>query len=113
LTEAKSDQLIGRVGYIDCPYEWPGLELGWAIARDHWGKGYASEAAVLALDWGFKTLDRDEIISVIHPDNTRSVRVAERLGEKRARTWTAPSGVTLDVYAISRDEWHARRRAHS
>ena len=109
LTEASSDELIGRVGYIDCPFEWPGLELGWTIAREHWGKGYASEAARLALDWGFKTLDRNEIISIIHPDNTRSARVADRLGERLVRSWTAPSGVALGVYAITRDEWHAAR----
>jgi len=109
LADAKTDELIGRVGYLDCPYEWPGLELGWTVAREHWGKGYASEAARLALDWGFKNLGRNEIISIIHPDNTRSASVAARLGERLVRSWTAPSDVTLGIYAITRDEWHAAR----
>lgn len=112
LADAKSGELIGRIGFIDCPYEWPGLELGWTIAREHWGKGYATEAATLALDWGFNNLDRNEIISLIHPNNVRSVRVAERLGEKRSRTWSTPTGAALDVYAITRDEWGAARAAY-
>ena len=113
LADAKTDELFGRVGYIDTPYEWPGLELGWAIARERWGKGYASEAASLALDWGFKALGRDEIISIIHPDNTRSARVAGRLGERLVRSWTTPSDATLGIYAITRDEWHAARKTRT
>jgi RimJ/RimL family protein N-acetyltransferase len=113
LADAKTDEFIGRVGYIDCPYEWPGLELGWTVAREHWGKGYASEAAAVALDWGFKTLGRNEIISIIHPDNTRSARVAERLGERLVRSWTTPTDVTLGIYAITRDEWHAAVKART
>jgi RimJ/RimL family protein N-acetyltransferase len=109
LVDAKTDELFGRVGYIDSSYDWPGLELGWTIARERWGKGYAREAASLALDWGFTNLPRGEIISVIHPDNERSIQLAERLGERLARTWTAPSGVALHVYAITRDQWHARK----
>jgi len=106
MADVKSDELIGRVGYYDAPYDWPGLELGWTIARRFWGKGYATEAARMALDWGFETLDANEIISAIITGNERSVRVAERLGERYVRDGTV-HGAPCRIYAITRDEWHA------
>jgi RimJ/RimL family protein N-acetyltransferase len=109
MADARTDELIGRVGYFDAPYEWPGLELGWTISRHLWGQGYAGEAARMALNWGFETLDRDEIISAINPKNAPSIRVAERLGEKPVREYVM-GGDTYRIYGITRDEWHAARR---
>jgi RimJ/RimL family protein N-acetyltransferase len=91
---------VGRVGFLH-PATWPELELAWTIARPYWGKGYASEATTVARDWGFSTLGLKRVASFIHPENARSIRVAEKIGEK-------PDGrVTLfgkDVlrYAIER-----------
>ena len=85
LADRQTDKLIGRVGYFDPPYDWPGLELGWTIAREHWGRGLATEASRLALDWGAQKFGREKIISAIIHGNDRSVRVAERLGGRRAR----------------------------
>src|SRR6185436_1930364 len=99
MADRQTDELVGRVGYFDPPYEWPGLELGWTISRSLWGKGYASEAARLALDWGFETMDTDEIISAIHPKNERSMRVAERLGQKHVRDFEM-IGENFRIYAI-------------
>lgn len=107
MADAATDELIGRVGYFDAPYEWPGLELGWTIARRLWGQGYAGEAARLALDWGFRTLDTDEIVSAIDPGNERSIRVAERLGEKLVRDYVM-AGDAYRIYAITREEWRRR-----
>lgn len=73
-------ELAGRVGFLDPP-GWPGFELGWLLGRAHWGKGYASEAARACLDHAFGALGRERVISLIRPGNTRSIRVAERLGE--------------------------------
>lgn len=81
--EKASGTLVGRVGYLDPP-GWPGFELGWVLARSHWGKGYAIEAARVALDHAFGPLERDRVLSLIRPDNHRSVRVAERLGSQLA-----------------------------
>ena len=107
MADRKTDELIGRVGYYDAPYEWPGLELGWTISRRLWGPGYATEAAQLALTWGFETLDTDEIISAINPNNAPSIRVAERLGERHVRD-DVMHGAPCRIYAMTRDEWHAR-----
>jgi RimJ/RimL family protein N-acetyltransferase len=72
-------EVIGRVGFID-PEGWPGFELGWLIARPHWGKGYASESAAAAYRYAIDTLGRERVISLIRPGNAPSVRVAEKLG---------------------------------
>lgn len=73
--------LIGRVGFLD-PAGWPGCELAWLLARDAWGQGYAFEAARAALEHGRHAHGLRELISLIRPDNTRSIALAERLGAR-------------------------------
>lgn len=58
----------------------PCVEVGWRLAREHWGQGYASEGARAALDVGFGLMDLDEIVSFTVPANQRSRAVMERLG---------------------------------
>jgi [ribosomal protein S5]-alanine N-acetyltransferase len=74
--------LVGHVGYIDVP-GWPGFELAWMLGREHWGQGYAFEAAASALQIAQAQLGRDRIISLIRPANARSIRLAEKLGASR------------------------------
>jgi len=71
--------LIGRAGFLD-PEGWPGCELGWLLARDAWGQGYALEASRAAREFGRGELGLNELISLIRPDNVRSIALAERLG---------------------------------
>jgi RimJ/RimL family protein N-acetyltransferase len=85
LEELSSKRLIGRVGYLDPP-GWPGCELGWLLARDAWGQGYAFEAAGAARDYGRDALGLGELISLIRPDNVRSIALAQRLGASAAET---------------------------
>ena len=61
----------------------PCVEVGWRLAREHWGRGYASEAAAEVLRFGFRTLALDEIVSFTVPANARSRRVMERIGMER------------------------------
>ena len=72
-------EFIGHAG-LYYPEGWPGVEIGWTLARPHWGNGYATEAARAAIDWGWRELDLDRIVSVIMPENVRSAAVAKRLG---------------------------------
>jgi RimJ/RimL family protein N-acetyltransferase len=58
----------------------PGVEVAWRLAFDHWGRGFATEAARAAIDEGFERLGLDAVIAVTTPDNARSRRVMERLG---------------------------------
>lgn len=85
-------EFVGCVGVIE-PAGWPAPELTWTIARAHWGRGYASEAARAVRDWavadgGFATL-----ISLVPADNAASLRVAEKTGgryERDARMFGRP-----------------------
>jgi len=80
--EKVSGRFVGRVGYIH-PEGWPGIELAWALSRPFWGRGLASEAARACLDHGFRSNGFDHVIHLIHPQNQRSIAVAEKLGAKR------------------------------
>lgn len=101
--EKSSGRFVGRIGFLN-PEGWPGFEVGWTLARECWGKGYATEGARAALDYAFKEMGREHVISLIHPDNAASIRVAERLGERREGE-TDLFGTYVHIYGISRDEW--------
>lgn len=58
----------------------PCVEVGWRLAREHWGHGYATEAGRAALEFGFERLGLEEIVAFTVPDNVASRRVMERLG---------------------------------
>lgn len=78
--------LIGFVGLSVPRFDaWfmPAVEVGWRLAAEHWGKGYAHEAAQEALRFGFDELGLDEIVSFTVPANTRSWGLMERLGMTR------------------------------
>ena len=98
--EKQSRRMVGRIGFMQ-PFGWPGFELGWTIARESWGKGYAIEGARRALQYAFTEMDRDHVISCIAPDNVRSIRVAEKLGEK-VEGKTELLGKEVLIYGISR-----------
>jgi RimJ/RimL family protein N-acetyltransferase len=108
--EKSSGRWLGRVGPWR-PDGWPGNEIGWGLAREAEGRGYAFEAAVAAVDWAFATLGWDEIIHCIDPGNARSEALAQRLGSKRLRrvTLPPPSSVEVNVWGQSRANWHATR----
>jgi RimJ/RimL family protein N-acetyltransferase len=98
--EKASGTMVGRVG-LHRPSGWPGLEVGWALAREVWGRGYATEGGAAALDHAWRALDADRVISLISPDNTRSIAVAHRLGERFERT-IEMHGRDVRVYGIDR-----------
>jgi RimJ/RimL family protein N-acetyltransferase len=99
--ERRSDGvLLGRAGLWQ-PEGWPGLEVGWMLARDAWGQGYATEAARAAISWAWTELAADRLISIVARDNPRSVRVAERLGMRRASA-EAFRGRPVWIYALDR-----------
>lgn len=79
--------LVGLVGLarpsFQAPFT-PCVEVGWRLARAHWGQGYATEAARAAIRDGFDRLGLDEIVAFTVPGNTRSRAVMERLGMTRS-----------------------------
>lgn len=73
-------------------------ELGWALLREHWGRGYATEGALAVRDWARREAGVASLISLIHPDNGASRRVAERLDCVRGERVRLDSGVLCDVW---------------
>jgi RimJ/RimL family protein N-acetyltransferase len=86
------ERIIGRVGLLvwdsrtweTSSYDKAGAaaetELGWAISSAYWGHGYATEAARAARAWAYEERGVERLISLIDPRNTRSIRVADKLG---------------------------------
>ena len=94
----ETGELVGRAGLF-YPPDWPSLELGWTVARPHWGNGYAGEAARASMEWARAELGADHLISLIADDNRRSQRVAEKLGmEQEGRAQVR--GFDLRMYGI-------------
>jgi 3-dehydroquinate dehydratase/shikimate dehydrogenase len=76
-------RFVGCVGLAEALFHahfTPAVEVGWRLAHDEWGKGYASEAALAATEFGFVELRVDEIVAFTTAANTRSIRVMERIG---------------------------------
>ncbi|HYG89691.1 MAG TPA: GNAT family N-acetyltransferase [Azospirillum sp.] len=74
---------VGCVGLLVPTFEahfTPCVEIGWRLAREHWGKGYATEAAYAALDFAFKHLGLEAVVAFTVPANRRSRQVMVRIG---------------------------------
>ena len=95
-------EVIGRCGYLVWDIDGEELtEIGWLLGRRHWGQGYATEAGIALRDHGFEELGHSRLISVIHPDNSSSIRVAEKVGETFWRRWATGRNEAL-IYAVER-----------
>ena len=74
---------IGFCGLAPVPPEMsvaPAIQIGWRLAAEHWGHGYATEAARAALDLGFRQFALHEIVSYTVPSNVRSRHVMDKIG---------------------------------
>lgn len=113
-------EVIGFTGFM-VPWFRDGVEIGWRIRSEHWGSGFAPEAARACLDHGFVSvadggLGFDEVISFTAATNSNSRRVMEKLGLRRDADGdfehpAVPVGHPLRphvLYHIVRDEWIAR-----
>lgn len=124
-TLATDRQVIGQAGLMIfdrrdwTPSTWAKAgahaqpELGWALARAHWGHGYATEAAAAIRDWAHERPDVDRLVSLISPANIRSQRVARRLGAEPTETVTpADSKRTAVVWRHQRIAGSGARPGH-
>lgn len=83
----------------------PAPELGWRLDRSVWGRGIATEAALAAREHAFGPLALPEVVSIIHPENQRSQRVATKLGMHRVRSIANPVlGREVNVWQISAEQ---------
>ena len=103
VVEKVTGHVIGCVGFYHPQGEWPGVDLGWVLHRSRWGHGFATEAATAALGWVWEYTQIDRIISLIAPDDLRSIRIATKIGERFERADMDPvHGEPMHVYTIAR-----------
>lgn len=111
MIERSTGTWVGRAGPW-APDGWPVPEIGYAVAADFAGKGYAYEACIAAIDFAIDRLGWTEIAHTISPDNLPSQRLAARLGAvNRGPTRLPPpfEDERVDLWAQSVADWHARR----
>lgn len=101
-------EFLGRVGLKYWP-QFAETEVGWALNRGAWGRGYATEAARACLDWGFESLDEPYLTAMIHPENEPSIRLARRLAMSPLRD-DVLLGDSVVVFSLDRDKWSAARQ---
>ena len=104
----ETGDFLGWVGF-SCPEGWPGFELAGMMAKRFWGQGYAVEGARAALAYAFEVLEKDHVVSFIHPENRASIRVAEEIGESLEGT-IHHLGQEMLRYGIRREAWLALPR---
>jgi RimJ/RimL family protein N-acetyltransferase len=107
--EKATGAMIGRCGlaFLD---NTPEIELGYMLARDFWGHGYATEAARASLQFGFQDRSLARIVAVAHPENQASRHVIEKLGmrfEKNAHFYEND----VVYYALTREAWQTGEEA--
>ncbi|SFE93891.1 Protein N-acetyltransferase, RimJ/RimL family [Actinoplanes philippinensis] len=105
-------ELTGWVGLavpLFLPEVLPAVEIGWRLGRSFWGAGLATEGARAALRFGLVDQGLGRLVSIRHVDNVRSARVMEKIGLTFDRRTTVPgNGSTVDVFAITREEYDRR-----
>jgi RimJ/RimL family protein N-acetyltransferase len=95
--ETATGAFVGQVGMFH-PEGWIAQEVGWWVTAPCEGKGFAHEAALAARRYAYAIAGWREAFSVIHPENARSIRLAERLGARLDREQAIHTGATRLVY---------------
>ena len=108
--ERETGALVGRCGPAFHRL-WPDHpELGWMLDPAVWGRGYATEGGGACLPLLFEELGFERAVSIVRPDNARSIAVQDRLGfhDWRDVLWDE-TGITLLVRSLTRAEWESAR----
>src|SRR5688572_26390004 len=101
-THKPDNRLIGRCGLLAWDVDGrKEVEVGYVLARSHWGQGLATEAACASRDYAFTKLGVDRVVSIIQPGNLVSQRVAEKNGMRHERDW-AVGDIPVRMYAVER-----------
>jgi RimJ/RimL family protein N-acetyltransferase len=115
VVERETGRLIGWAGLAVphfLPQILPAVEVGWRLAADFRGRGLATEAGAVAVDYGFGPGGLDRIVSIYEPENERSGRVMERLGFTLWHDGLATDrGELVSVMELRRADWE-RRTSH-
>ena len=103
VVHSESRRLIGCAGLMMQSIDGEDLvELGYRLDPEYWGKGFASEASLAISHYAFDHLHLDQIISIIDPENTRSVGVATRIGMCYWKD-TLFHGAPVQIYVLKKE----------
>jgi len=105
--ETTSEKFLGWCGVWRLA-ETNELEVGYAIAKQFWNRGYATEAAEIFLEYAFENIKPDKITAVAEPENTASRRVMEKLGMKFVKTGEFYDR-ELVQYAVTEKEFYSKK----
>lgn len=104
VADKETDAPLGLVG-IYHPEDWPEPEIGWSLyAESAEGRGIAHEAALASRDFAYTTLGWDRIVSLVMPDNARSIALAERMGCQKTERFDHPTYGALDIWVHAAPE---------
>ncbi|MEH2178209.1 GNAT family N-acetyltransferase [Nostoc sp.] len=114
IVEKQTTTIVGTILLLQLPDK-DGLptldyEVGWHLRRVSWGKGYATEAGQVMLNYGFSVLNLPVIYAVVKPENHASIRVTQRLGMKPIGTTNKYYGIELLLFQLDApEEWKGSR----
>ena len=98
--------VLGYCGFLHHPEMPEDVEIGYRLDPAYWNRGLATEAACAVRDHAFVDLKLPRVISLVHPDNVPSRRVAEKIGMTVEKQITF-RGFPTQVFSLSRDRWLA------
>lgn len=103
---------LGACGLQFTPWYPDDFEIGWRLAREYWGHGYATEAAASWLEYGFTTMELTKVISVTDTPNLRSIGVMRRLGmsfDHEAVLEEDGTHFDATIYSLTAETWRRVR----
>ncbi len=103
ITRKSDRRLLGTLGYHNWHKGYQRAEIGYELAREHWGKGYATEAVAVVVAHGFEALGFNRIQAVVIPQNPSSRRVLEKLGftvEGLLKDYLVSDGRFMDAHML-------------
>lgn len=104
MIELKSYEIIGTCGFNFIDFENSKAEIGYDIAKDYWGMGYAPEGIRALLNYAFKTLELNRIEAKVEPENVNSIKVLQKLNftfEGTLRQYEKSKGNFIDINIYS------------
>lgn len=110
IEDKENKKLIGTIGYLNWNAAHKRIEIGYALSRDFWNRGYASEATNVLIDYLFEHSDTIRIEARCRPENIGSSRVMEKAGMKfegilRKQIFVKGEHQDMKIYSIIRDDW--------
>lgn len=111
IADAATDELVGDLA-LHMSSQCRGAEIGYTLASEHWGNGYAVEAVAALVEYLFDTLGVTRISAMLHPDNVASAQVLERTGflfegHTRSSFWANDEVSDDYIYGMLRSDWQA------